>query len=118
MAEVVVLPWVRRRPPRAQHIVAATAGGGVGQAAFEDGFHQRVSAGDDVADDEDIGLEVELAGVPAFVNSMRGRATGRTSAGRRWRRSRYGVAAFRAMAAMPPMKCRRCRGCGVHGGEW
>src|SRR5512139_383743 len=40
--------------------------GGVGQAALEDGFHQRVAAGHDVADDEDIGLEVDLAGVPAF----------------------------------------------------
>ena len=50
-----------------QHVVGQPLwAGGVGEAALEDGFHQRVAAGDDVADDEDVGLDADLAGIPAF----------------------------------------------------
>ena len=39
---------------------------GVGQARVEDGLHQRVAPGDDVADHEEIGLERQLFRVEAF----------------------------------------------------
>ena len=39
---------------------------GVGRAGVEDGLHQRIAARDDVADDEDIGLQGHLVGREAF----------------------------------------------------
>ena len=50
-----------------QHIVGQPLrAGSVGQVAVKYGFHQRVAAGDHIADNKHVGIAVNLAGVPAF----------------------------------------------------
>ena len=67
---VVVLPCVPATAsthlPGSSVVVQPLRPGGERQAAIEDFLHQRVAAGDHVADDEQIRLELNLAGIEAL----------------------------------------------------
>ena len=54
-----------------QHVlVQPLRAGDIGQVAIEDRLHQRVAARDDVADDEQIGLEITCWGAQPSMSSM------------------------------------------------